>query len=713
MSEFNDSFSSENTNTETKNSLNYQNQLFQFFENNNSKLQAINYSSDKQKKLRNYDDSNNKKNSNLLGPLKGENDPEKQLLYYFKDKKIYIEIFNGNSNSSSIFYDMLVNYKIIQCKKLSKKIDYIVFKDGHLKTQKYASLNNIKLVNPLWIDDKVNHHIFKDDKEYEIKTNFGDIMLIEKYEKNKNKEKNEKNDEDISDKNYEHELEPEYDTPYANYIDKLREKNSEKNNDNEISTIEKTFNNDKNNKFNELKDITNINNNNDIKREKRKISIINDLENRQTIINNEENIKIFKETKNTKKNKNNSKDDKNNQNKSTKNHKNTQKNKEKRKNSKSVNKNTQSTKNSQKNTNKKKFMNDNENKNNYILKINQNNSNILSFSQKTETQPTSDKINIMSYMLKQNEIQSLKTLNYFEYKGNLNNKDKDKKLYNNTNIIILEKDKVIYDWKMYEFLLDKKIIIDFASFLFEFINDDNSNNNFNLNILKEEINKISINNEIYFFNKKKRMQKRSMMQCIKIVDNIISKEKNEQNKQSQNDHPENMFFFMINNDINENEKKIIQKLLKNYLKGEIINNNMSNKRAKSVASKINLNFEKLTKKNNLEIIKENHNTENKNKKESNEIGKSNDLDINLIDNNIPTNKNKNDDTNISNEKVKEKQNIEGIYLISKKKSNNIKYFKNIKYYKGVISYKYIYDSFLNGLLLNLSDKDIFDKYKLQ
>ena len=713
MSEFNDSFSSENTNTETKNSLNYQNQLFQFFENNNSKLQAINYSSDKQKKLRNYDDSNNKKNSNLLGPLKGENDPEKQLLYYFKDKKIYIEIFNGNSNSSSIFYDMLVNYKIIQCKKLSKKIDYIVFKDGHLKTQKYASLNNIKLVNPLWIDDKVNHHIFKDDKEYEIKTNFGDIMLIEKYKKNKNKEKNEKNDEDISDKNYEHELEPEYDTPYANYIDKLREKNSEKNNDNEISTIEKTFNNDKNNKFNELKDITNINNNNDIKREKRKISLINDLENRQTIINNEENIKIFKETKNTKKNKNNSKDDKNNQNKSTKNHKNTKKNKEKRKNSKSVNKNTQSTKNSQKNNNKKKFMNDNESKNNYILKINQNNSNILSFSQKTETQPTSDKINIMSYMLKQNEIQSLKTLNYFEYKGNLNNKDKDKKLYNNTNIIILEKDKVIYDWKMYEFLLDKKIIIDFASFLFEFINDDNSNNNFNLNILKEEINKISINNKIYFFNKKKRMQKRSMMQCIKIVDNIISKEKNEQNKQSQNDHPENMFFFMINNDINENEKKIIQKLLKNYLKGEIINNNMSNKRAKSVASKINLNFEKLIKKNNLEIIKENHNTENKNKKESNEIGKSNDLDINLIDNNIPTNKNKNDDTNISNEKVKEKQNIEGIYLISKKKSNNIKYFKNIKYYKGIISYKYIYDSFLNGLLLNLSDKDIFDKYKLQ
>ena len=129
--------------------------------------------------------SNRRHNINLSGPLKGEIDPEKQLLYFFKDKKIYIEIFNGNINSSPTFYNILLKYKIIQCKKLSKKIDYIVFKDGHLKTKKYAVLNGIKMVNPLWIDDKVNNHIFKDDKEYEIKTNFGDIVLREKYEKNK------------------------------------------------------------------------------------------------------------------------------------------------------------------------------------------------------------------------------------------------------------------------------------------------------------------------------------------------------------------------------------------------------------------------------------------------------------------------------------------------------------------------------------------------
>ena len=83
----------------------------------------------------------------------------------------------------------MIEKEIIQCKKLSKKIDYIVFKDGHLKTKKYAVVNNIKMVNPLWIDDKVNNHIFKEDIEYEIKTNFGDIVIREKYEKNTNIEK--------------------------------------------------------------------------------------------------------------------------------------------------------------------------------------------------------------------------------------------------------------------------------------------------------------------------------------------------------------------------------------------------------------------------------------------------------------------------------------------------------------------------------------------
>ena len=224
--------------------------------------------------------SNNKTKINILGPLKGEKDPEKQLLYYFKDKKIYIEIFNGNLNASQIFYNLLLKYKIIQCKKLSKKIDYIVFKDGHLKTKKYAVLNNIKMVNPLWIDDKINNHIFKDDKEYEIKTNFGDIVLREKYEKNK---ENNKDEEDFLTKNYDLELEAEYDTEYANMIDKLRE------NKNTKSEIEIALTNGDvyDGNLNEVKE----NETEEIRKKRISSSNTNNkLENRKTINNKKNNI---------------------------------------------------------------------------------------------------------------------------------------------------------------------------------------------------------------------------------------------------------------------------------------------------------------------------------------------------------------------------------------------------------------------------------------
>ena len=231
-----------------KNVSNEQNTLFKFFQNNspisNKSLNNTHHSYNNNE-LKSGINSNIKTNT-ILGPLKGENDPEKQLLYYFKDKKIYIEIFNGNLNASQIFYNILLKYKIIQCKKLSKKIDYIVFKDGHLKTKKYAVLNNIKMVNPLWVDDKVNQHIFKDDKEYEIKTNFGDIVLREKYEKEKDRDKD---NADTLDKNYELELEAEYDIEYANKIDKLRENNSQ-NNKYENDSIESTINSQNKDKFN-------------------------------------------------------------------------------------------------------------------------------------------------------------------------------------------------------------------------------------------------------------------------------------------------------------------------------------------------------------------------------------------------------------------------------------------------------------------------------
>ena len=627
---------------------------------------------------------NRKKVIDISGPLKGETDPEKQLLYYFKDKKIYIEIFNGNINSSSTFYNILLKYKIIQCKKLSKKIDYIVFKDGHLKTKKYAVLNGIKMVNPLWIDDKVNNHVFKADEEYEIKTNFGDIVLREKYEKNKLDEEEDIKKEDslLENKNFELELEAEYDTEYANMVDKMRANNSQKNDISVLSTINITNKEEDSEGYKEgnMNNI-NLNTTSDkgIKRQKRQSN-----QHRQSIIINEDSKNnIFKESNNiTKMN-----------------------NKECQKKVAKKNKKKLSEKDNSPKSNKQKKIEINEN--NYIWDFSENGKNVLSIAKKREEpeiNKTIEKINIITYKLGPKEIQCLKSLNNFEFKGNLNNKDdteKNKNLYDSANVIILEKDKFIYDWKMYEFLLDKKILIDFTLFLFEFITGDSVTCN-NVNELVEKMNEISVNNEFYFFNKKMRYQKRSMMQSLNIVDNIISKEKGEQTNQ-QNNENESKFYFLLNQDIQDDEKKVLQKLLKNYLKANIININIPKKRSKSVTSQININLKKIEKKSkkniNLEVIKETtdiKSDENKIQEEKKDIEKD-------------TSK------NITKDKIKNKEEpkIEGTYLISKEKVNSINFLKKVKYYKGVISQKYVYDSFLNGQLLDLNDKSIFEKYQLQ
>ena len=627
---------------------------------------------------------NRKKVIDISGPLKGETDPEKQLLYYFKDKKIYIEIFNGNINSSSTFYNILLKYKIIQCKKLSKKIDYIVFKDGHLKTKKYAVLNGIKMVNPLWIDDKVNNHVFKADEEYEIKTNFGDIVLREKYEKNKLDEEEDIKKEDslLENKNFELELEAEYDTEYANMVDKMRANNSQKNDISVLSTINIT-NKEEDSEGCKEGNMNNINLNTTsdkgIKRQKRQ----SNQHRRSIIINEDSKNNIFKESNNiTKMN-----------------------NKECQKKVAKKNKKKLSEKDNSPKSNKQKKIEINEN--NYILDFSENGKNVLSIAKKQEEpeiNKTIEKINIITYKLGPKEIQCLKSLNNFEFKGNLNNKDdteKNKNLYDSANVIILEKDKFIYDWKMYEFLLDKKILIDFTLFLFEFITGDSVTCN-NVNELVEKMNEISVNNEFYFFNKKMRYQKRSMMQSLNIVDNIISKEKGEQANQ-QNNENESKFYFLLNQDIQDDEKKVLQKLLKNYLKANIININIPKKRSKSVTSQININLKKIEKKSkkniNLEVIKETtdiKSDENKIQEEKKDIEKD-------------TSK------NITKDKIKNKEEpkIEGTYLISKEKVNSINFLKKVKYYKGVISQKYVYDSFLNGQLLDLNDKSIFEKYQLQ
>ena len=152
------------------------------------------------------------------------NDGDVELLNFFKGKKIYIEVFIENICGNAAFFEKLSKYSIIPCKKLNKNIDYIVFKDGHLKTRRYAIENGIKLVNPLWIDDKLNKKIFKDDKEYEIKTNFGEIVLMEKYNKILKEEKSNSNKNNILDKVFDIDIEDEFDYEFSNRISKSQSK---------------------------------------------------------------------------------------------------------------------------------------------------------------------------------------------------------------------------------------------------------------------------------------------------------------------------------------------------------------------------------------------------------------------------------------------------------------------------------------------------------
>ena len=69
--------------------------------------------------------------------------------------RIYVEIINSGIDDSAVFDSIIEENGGIVVKTLNKKIDYIVFKEGSDKTMKYAIENNIKTVNPLWIDDTI------------------------------------------------------------------------------------------------------------------------------------------------------------------------------------------------------------------------------------------------------------------------------------------------------------------------------------------------------------------------------------------------------------------------------------------------------------------------------------------------------------------------------------------------------------------------------
>lgn len=51
-------------------------------------------------------------------------------------------------------------------KKLRKKLDYIIFKEGKEKTVEYAVKNQIAIVNPLWMHESIENNKLQDHKKY-------------------------------------------------------------------------------------------------------------------------------------------------------------------------------------------------------------------------------------------------------------------------------------------------------------------------------------------------------------------------------------------------------------------------------------------------------------------------------------------------------------------------------------------------------------------
>ena len=724
-----------------------------------------------------------------------EKEKKEKLLLYFKGKKIYIEIFNGKENASSVFLEILLQYKIIQCKRLCKNIDYIIFKEGHLKTKKYAVMNNIKMVNPLWVDDKINRNIFKDDKEYFVETNMGDILVQENLGKNNN-----------SEKNYENELEAEFDVEYANMIDKQRE-NKNKSKDEKNNTKQKYIGREKRkNKMTKNKneilflseydhehDHKNEHDNKNEKENKNMViddfletnystkNIINDNKNE---INNEEIKEVIQENTNENNSKNNPKPPikKNNPFKIEKMIKKDNINNINNNNINNINNNniinlnddihnknpprTRSktpdkikpktrkrirTKSYKHKATSKKIMvtkvqeivDDNENEKNNISpnktkeannkndlnKENQNiNSNMTPYKNKhKDSNDISDilnkdknkdkdnsknknitpkkstlgqKINIITYKLEEKEIQCLKTMDKFEYKGDLKHSLIDYgTLYSSASVIILDKDKSKYDWKMYEFFVDKKILVDFASFLFEFITEKANEDIIDAQNTLDKINKISINEESYFLNKKIRYQRRSLLHSINIVEHI-----SDHKKEKEENENKRKFNFVINKNITGGEKRILHKIIKVFLKANIIKVDfLKAKRSHSVGPgiKYQLTTESIfsDRKENIFLIEK--------------IDKNNDK-MDIIDEK-ENDKNENmeeEEDEITNEDKNENSEVKGdTYLISKEKIVNRGLIKIIPNLKEVISYKYVFDSFWAGELINLNDDNILKRYQ--
>ena len=423
-----------------------------------------------------------------------------ELYNYFSGKKIYIEIYNDNLNISESFVDKIKIYNPIIYKTLSKNLEYIVFKDGRLKTKKFASLNNIKLVNPIWIDDKISKGIFDDDSNYTVKVNYVEFVLDKHLNNKKEQKKCLTKDTKMKSGN-----DDEFDIKLDNYIDaKMKTNKSE-------DIYHKQY---KDQLYYPLLDKT---------MRRKRIS-----ENKYININHENN-------------------------------------------NSPINLENKLNSNSSKNSKISKNKSANNLKNQTILELKDGQLTFAKYkdnNSKTSTKSSSikidifdidNKINIYTYNCNMDQIQSLANFNFFTYKSQIT--DIEKEFDTNKDLLIIDFDKNKYNYKIYQFLFKKIFMFDIYNFLLEFTNES-----FTDKLMENKIKIVDKLNSIQLCND---------FSLLKIKSNINDIPFNNDNKN----------YYTLNKNLKKDEYNVLQTMLRKYLNAKDISDYKNDERNKNKSCK--------------------------------------------------------------------------------------------------------------------------------
>lgn len=164
--------------------------------------------------------------------------------------------------------------------------------------------------------------------------------------------------------------------------------------------------------------------------------------------------------------------------------------------------------------------------------------------------------------------------------NDIGNKEKNEDI----EFVIFDYEKQKNNYKIYEYILEKIKLIDFTTFLLEYINENNTEIDGDLIAgVKKNLFTISINN-IAFENRKlkKNIFNNSANKCI------------------------NDYYFIISKSIDAQESRILNKIILDFFNANILKNPILSNRSKSADNKINI-------KNKKTKIKEEFKTNSNNK----------------------------------------------------------------------------------------------------